>query len=78
MPDVSADADPYTGYMIYYDGQWTIGDGTSASTPVWAALVALAESSAGCGGARLGFINPTLYGGAGAQYATRLQRRLDR
>jgi hypothetical protein len=70
VPDVSADADPYTGYMVYYDGQWTIGDGTSASTPLWAALVALAESSAGCGGARLGFINGTLYGGAGAQYAT--------
>jgi hypothetical protein len=70
VPDVSADADPYTGYMIYYDGQWTIGDGTSAATPLWAALTALAESSAGCGGARLGVINPTLYGGAGAQYAT--------
>jgi hypothetical protein len=70
VPDVSADADPSTGYMVYYDGQWTIGDGTSASTPLWAALVALAESSAGCGGTRLGFINPTLYGGAGAQYAS--------
>ena len=70
VPDVSADADTYTGYMVYYDGQWTIGDGTSASTPLWAALVALAESSAGCGGARLGFINGTLYGGASAQYAT--------
>ena len=70
VPDVSADADPYTGYMIYYDGQWTIGDGTSASTPLWAALVALAQSSAGCAGNRLGFINSTLYGGAGAQYAT--------
>jgi hypothetical protein len=69
VPDVSADGDPYTGYMIYYDGQWTIGDGTSAATPLWAALAALAESSAGCGGARLGLINPTLYGGAGAQYA---------
>ena len=69
VPDVSADADPYTGYMIYYNGQWTIGDGTSASTPVWAALVALAQSSAGCAGNRLGFINSTLYGGAGAQYA---------
>jgi subtilase family serine protease len=70
VPDVSADADPATGYMVYYDGQWTIGDGTSASTPLWAALVALAESSGGCGGARLGFINPTLYGGAGAQYTS--------
>jgi hypothetical protein len=70
VPDVSADADPDTGYMVYYDGQWTIGDGTSASTPLWAALVALAESSAGCGGTRLGFINPTLYGGAGAQYTS--------
>jgi Pro-kumamolisin, activation domain/Putative Ig domain len=69
VPDVSADGDPYTGYMVYYDGQWTIGDGTSASTPLWAALVALAESSAGCAGTRLGFVNPTLYGGAGAQYA---------
>ena len=70
VPDVSADADPYTGYMVYYNGQWTVGDGTSASTPLWAALVALAERSSGCAGTRLGFINPTLYGGAGAAYAS--------
>jgi hypothetical protein len=70
VPDVSADADPYTGYLVYYNGQWTVGDGTSASTPLWSALVTLAQSSAGCAGTRLGFINPTLYGGAGAQFAT--------
>jgi len=69
VPDVSAEADSYTGYMVYWGGTWTVGGGTSASTPLWAALVALAQSSSTCDGARLGFINPTLYGGAGAQYA---------
>jgi subtilase family serine protease len=32
--------------------------GTSASTPLWAALMAIADQEAGKG---LGFINPTLY-----------------
>lgn len=58
VPDVSADADPATGLAIYQQGQWTLGGGTSASTPVWAAIQAIANQVAGH---PLGFINPGLY-----------------
>ncbi len=58
VPDVAAVADPYTGLAIYLNGQWTQAGGTSASAPVWAALVAIANQQAG---RPLGFINPGLY-----------------
>jgi subtilase family serine protease len=58
VPDVSADADPATGMAIYEQGQWTLGGGTSASAPVWAAVQAIANQVAGH---PLGFINPGLY-----------------
>jgi subtilase family serine protease len=65
VPDVSADADPYGGYIIYYDGGWTDIGGTSAASPLWAGLVAdiLSESSAH----RAGFLDPTLYSGAATE-----------
>lgn len=74
VPDVAADADPNTGYLIYYNGSgselgqpsgWQGTGGTSGAAPVWAALIAMADASRGCGGARLGFINPALYRLAG-------------
>jgi hypothetical protein len=65
VPDVSADADPGTGYLVYYNGTWGSEGGTSASTPVWAALIALADGSAQCAGSPIGFANPVLYGAAG-------------
>ncbi len=58
VPDVSAAADPFTGLGIYLNGQWTMAGGTSASAPVWAALMAIANQTAGH---PLGFINPGLY-----------------
>lgn len=58
VPDVSAAADPSTGLGIYLHGQWTIAGGTSASAPVWAGLMAIANQMAGH---PLGFINPGLY-----------------
>jgi subtilase family serine protease len=76
VPDVSADADPFTGYLIYYNGSGsTIGaqrgwqgiGGTSGSAPLWAALAALADAARSCHGARLGFMNPVLYRLAGAR-----------
>jgi len=48
VPDVSADADPNTGYEIYWKATWRIGGGTSASTPLWAAAAALIDSSRFC------------------------------
>src|SRR4051812_36002590 len=48
-PDVAYDADYHTGFAVYatvpYNGQtgWFDAGGTSAGTPQWAALVALAN-----------------------------------
>jgi subtilase family serine protease/putative cell wall-binding protein len=68
VPDVSADADPNTGYLIYYTGpdQWSGGwgaiGGTSAAAPLWAAVAALANGSSACSAVGpLGYLNPTLY-----------------
>ena len=68
IPDVCADAANESGYRILCNGAWypdatadpqrpPIG-GTSASTPLWAALVALINQGLQT---RLGFINPLLY-----------------
>jgi hypothetical protein len=48
-PDVSADADPETGYVVFVDGGqsfggWNVFGGTSASAPLWAGAK-LAKSS---------------------------------
>jgi len=58
VPDVAADADPNTAMADYVNGNWTLIGGTSASTPMWAALGAIANQIAGH---PLGFINPGLY-----------------
>ncbi|HEX6484912.1 MAG TPA: S53 family peptidase [Ktedonobacteraceae bacterium] len=58
VPDVSADANPATGLAIYTAGHWDLGGGTSASAPLWAAILAIGDQMAG---RPLGFINPTLY-----------------
>lgn len=69
VPDVAADADPLTGYLIYVSGSWQVMGGTSASSPLWAGFIALADqAAAGQGKPPLGFLNPALYalGGASA------------
>jgi subtilase family serine protease len=58
VPDVAADGDPSTALANYVHGRWTMIGGTSASTPVWAAVGAIANQLAGH---PLGFINPGLY-----------------
>ncbi len=68
VPDVAADADPYTGYLV---GQ-TVGGafstyaigGTSLACPVIAGIQALASQGLS---APLGFANPTLYRLAGSK-----------
>jgi hypothetical protein len=63
VPDVSADADPTTGYVVYdsVNGyNWTALGGTSAASPLWAAVTAVAASSRGLT-AGFGNLNPTLY-----------------
>ncbi len=46
-PDLSFDADPYTGVSVYWQGGWYVFGGTSVSTPSLAAIVNLAASSNG-------------------------------
>ena len=70
VPDISADADPATGYAIYCTvtnagcpgtGWISIG-GTSASAPLWAGSAALVNQYLQAQGKhRVGFVNPTLY-----------------
>jgi len=72
VPDISADADPNTGYLIgqtqtFPDGtvkysEYRIG-GTSLACPLLAGIMALADQSAG---APHGFANPVFYKNAGA------------
>ncbi len=70
VPDVSYNADPYTGILIYLSflgaanaGYYEIG-GTSEGSPQWAGIVADLNQFAG---RPLGFLNPALYivGGLG-------------
>jgi len=73
VPDVSADADPNTGYIMYYaedpePDDWQEIGGTSGATPLWAALLALADESSTCNGTNVGDANPLLYKAAAHNY----------
>ncbi len=62
VPDVSANADPATGFHIVFGGQDGQAGGTSAATPLWAATVALINQDLTRKGLReAGFANPALY-----------------
>jgi hypothetical protein len=69
VPDVSADADPNSGYLVYWHGNgsasdiaaWTGIGGTSGAAPVWAGLTADVNASPACNGTAVGFTNPSLY-----------------
>jgi kumamolisin len=54
VPDISANADPNTGYHIVYQGEDMVVGGTSAVAPLYAGLFAAF-------GTKLGFITPTLW-----------------
>jgi kumamolisin len=54
VPDVSADADPNTGYNVFVHGSTTVVGGTSAVAPLYAGLFAAF-------GKKLGFVTPSLY-----------------
>ena len=77
VPDVSADADPATGYDIYWNGADTVPEpagwqalgGTSGAAPLWAALFTLADASPACHGSPIGFAGPALYRAAAQRYA---------
>src|SRR4029077_19306113 len=54
IPDVAANADPSTGYLIMSGGTLQIVGGTSASAPLWASLIARINAAIG---ARTGNFN---------------------
>jgi subtilase family serine protease len=63
IPDVAADGDPATGIAVITsnaDGGYTLSGhaGTSASAPLWAGIIALADQYAH---RHLGFVNPAVY-----------------
>ncbi|MDR3684409.1 MAG: S53 family peptidase [Geothrix sp.] len=59
LPDVSLNADPETGYLLYFGGAFSNGyGGTSFVAPQLNGIAALLTQSAG---SRLGFLNPQLY-----------------
>jgi kumamolisin len=58
LPDVTGNADPVTGYKIFVDSEDVQEGGTSAVTPLWAALIAVINQKLK---GRVGFINPQLY-----------------
>ncbi|MCH4815909.1 MAG: protease pro-enzyme activation domain-containing protein [Saccharolobus sp.] len=58
IPDVAADANPFTGFVIYALGQEGVIGGTSLSAPLWAGIIADVD---GIVGHPLGLVNPILY-----------------
>ena len=59
VPDVAANADHSTAMALEYsDGEFRAATGTSAATPLWAGVIALADQEAG---QHLGFVNPVIY-----------------
>jgi kumamolisin len=59
LPDLAADANQKTGYMIRLNGKDYIGNGTSAGTPLYAAYNALINTEND--GKRWGWLAPKLY-----------------
>jgi kumamolisin len=62
IPDVAANADPNTGYLVRSGGQFGIVGGTSASTPLWGSLITRINALLG---KRVGNVNALLYGTIG-------------
>jgi kumamolisin len=58
VPDVAAHASPQIGYRVVINGSKVVIGGTSASTPLWAGLIALLNQALG---KNIGFFNPMLY-----------------
>jgi subtilase family serine protease len=58
VPDISADANPYTGALIVYEGQEVAIGGTSLSSPIVAGMASLLDQSLN---RELGLLNPYLY-----------------
>ena len=59
VPDVAASADPAHGYAIYWNQTWGVIGGTSAASPVWAAMTTVIAQGLG---RSIGLLDPVLYG----------------
>jgi kumamolisin len=68
VPDVAAHASPQVGYRVVINGAKVVIGGTSASTPLWAGLIALLNQALG---KNIGFFNEMLYDKLGPQGALR-------
>jgi kumamolisin len=66
LPDVCADADPDSGYIIYYDGESSVVGGTSAVATFWAGLLGRLNQKLGT---PVGYFNPLLYSTLGKSNA---------
>lgn len=61
IPDVAANADwNASPYLLVVDGRAQPNGGTSAASPLWAALIALINAKRGAGN-RIGYVTPLLY-----------------
>jgi subtilase family serine protease len=59
VPDISLNADPYTGYSVYYQGGWVYGmGGTSFVAPQLNGMTSLISQALG---KRVGLLNPQIY-----------------
>jgi len=64
VPDVAADADPYTGYSIYSTAEkgWISIGGTSLASPLWAGMMSIVNADRVAKNlARIGYFNTRLY-----------------
>jgi kumamolisin len=62
VPDVSGNADPFSGYSVLVDGASQVIGGTSAVAPLWAGLLArINQNLITTGGKPAGFVNALLY-----------------
>ncbi|MDX6352267.1 MAG: kumamolisin [Streptomyces sp.] len=58
VPDVSADADPASGWAVHSGGSWGVIGGTSGAAPNWAAFTAVYNSEVSTA---FGYANSTIY-----------------
>jgi kumamolisin len=68
VPDVCGNADPVSGYQIFYAGKPAVVGGTSAVAPLWAGLLARVNQKLG---KPVGYFNPLLYSKLGNSGAFR-------
>ncbi|BBY64121.1 kumamolisin [Mycolicibacterium helvum] len=62
VPDIAAVADPFTGVKFVFNGQISVGGGTSQAAPIWAGLAAVINQFLTARGlAQLGDFNPLIY-----------------